>query len=286
MITHTPHPPTTLAATATTFGRVLTAYRHSPGLLAITLAAPAGMMLLFGFVFGGALAGTADAAAYRSYLTPGVLVLVAAMGLTATASTANADLNSGLTDRFRALPLPALSVPAGLALAETLTGGVALVVMSGIGWAAGWRIDATPAEILTAVALLLLFRFALSWAGICLGAVIRDEQMLQQTAPLIFGAVMFSNVFVPTETMPGPLRAFAEWNPVSAVVAALRELFGAPGAVAADAAWPLREPVAASAIWLSVALVVTVPVVLRQYGSARTTTSAAARRRRVPSTVR
>lgn len=261
--------PAFFTATATAFGRILSAYRHSPGLLAITLAAPAGMMLLFGFVFGGALAGTADAAAYRSYLTPGVLVLVAAMGLTATASTANADLNSGLTDRFRALPLPALSVPAGLALAETLTGGIALIIMSGIGAAAGWRINATPVEIVAAVALLLLFRFALSWAGICLGAVIRDEQMLQQTAPLIFGAIMFSNVFVPTETMPGPLRAFAEWNPISAVVAALRELLGAPGTMPADAAWPLREPVTASAVWLTAALAVTVPMVLRQYGSAR-----------------
>ncbi|MFI5717946.1 ABC transporter permease [Nocardia sp. NPDC051750] len=269
MNTLAPRSPSVSAATSTAFVRILSAYRHSPGLLAITLAAPAGMMLLFGFVFGGALAGTADAAAYRSYLTPGVLVLVAAMGLTATASTANADLHSGLTDRFRALPLPALSVPAGLALAETLTGGLALLIMAGIGLVAGWRIDATPAEILAAVILLLLFRFALSWAGICLGAVIRDEQMLQQTAPLIFGTIMFSNVFVPTETMPGPLRAFAEWNPISAVVAALRELFGAPGTVAGDAAWPLREPVTASAVWLVVALVVTVPVVLRQYGSAR-----------------
>lgn len=269
MTPHATQPPTVFSATATAFGRILAAYRHFPALLAITLAAPAGMMLLFGFVFGGALAGTADAAAYRSYLTPGVLVLVAAMGLTATAATANADLNSGLTDRFRALPLPALSVPTGLALAETLTGGLALVIMSGIGLAAGWRIDAGPAAILAAVALLLVFRFVLSWAGICLGAVVRDEQMLQQVAPLIFGAIMFSNVFVPTETMPGPLRAFAEWNPVSAVVAALRELFGAPGTVPGDAAWPLREPVAASAVWLTVALVVTVPVVLRQYGSAR-----------------
>lgn len=269
MTIRTARPPSAFAATATAFTRVLAAYRHSPGLLAITLAAPAGMMLLFGFVFGGALAGTADAAAYRSYLTPGVLVLVAAIGLTATAATANADLNSGLTDRFRALPLPALSVPAGLALAETLTGGIALIVMSGIGLAAGWRIDAAPAEILAAVALLLLFRFALSCAGICLGAVVRDEQMLQQLAPLVFGAIMFSNVFVPTETMPGALRVVAEWNPVSAIVAALRELFGAPGAVPADAAWPLQEPVTAAAVWLTAAVVVTVPMVRRQYGSAR-----------------
>ncbi|MGW0178974.1 ABC transporter permease [Nocardia sp. NPDC003345] len=265
----TPRPPTPAAAVRTAFVRILLSYKHSPGLLAITLAAPAGMMLLFGFVFGGALAGTADAAAYRSYLTPGVLVLVAAMGLVATATTANSDLSSGLTDRFRALPLPAVSVPAGLALAETVTGGLALLAMSGVGLAAGWRVDAGPGAVAGAVVLLLAFRFALGWAGICLGATIRDEQMLQQVAPLIFGTIMFSNIFVPTETMPAALRAIAEWNPVSAVVAALRELSGAPGVLAEGAAWPLREPVAAAWIWTGVLLLVTVPVAIRGYGSTR-----------------
>lgn len=260
--------PSTIAATALTFGRILSAYRHSPALLAVTLAAPAGMMLLFGFVFGGALSGGGDTAVYRSYLTPGVLVLVAAMGLAATASTANADLGSGLTDRFRALPLPGLSIPAGLALAETLTGGLALLIMSGIGLATGWRIDAGIGATVAAFALLLLFRFAIGWVGICLGVVIRDEQLLQQVAPLIFGTIMFSNVFVPTESMPGAVRAVAEWNPVSAIVAAVRDLFGAPGVIAEDAAWPLREPVAASLLWVVVILAVTVPVVLRQYGVA------------------
>ncbi|WP_327150185.1 ABC transporter permease [Nocardia sp. NBC_01329] len=259
--------PSTLSATAMTFGRILSAYRHSPALLAVTLAAPAGMMLLFGFVFGGALSGDGDTGAYRSYLTPGVLVLVSAMGLAATASTANADLNSGLTDRFRALPLPTFSIPAGLALAETLTGGLALLLMSGIGLAAGWRIDTGIGSATAAFAVLLLFRFAIGWVGICLGALVRDEQMLQQVAPLVFGTIMFSNVFVPTESMPGGVRAVAEWNPVSAIVAAVRDLFGAPGTVPEDAAWPLREPVAASLLWIAVILVVTVPVVLRQYGA-------------------
>ncbi|WP_328387265.1 ABC transporter permease [Nocardia sp. NBC_00416] len=267
--THTPHPPSVFAATGAAFGRILSVYRHSPGLLAITLAAPVGMMLLFGFVFGGALAGGADATAYRSYLTPGVLVLVAAMGLAATASTANADLASGLTDRFRALPVPAIAVPAGLALAETLTGGVALLIMSGIGLLAGWRIDAGFGATAAAFALLVLFRFALSWVGICLGTAIRDEQMLQQVAPLIFGTIMFSNVFVPTASMPGAVRAVAEWNPVSAVVAALRALFGAPEVAAEGAAWPLREPVAASLVWIAVTLAVTIPAVLRHYGATR-----------------
>ncbi|NUP25903.1 MAG: ABC transporter permease, partial [Nocardia sp.] len=143
------------------------------------------------------------------------------------------------------------------------------LLMSGIGLAAGWRIDAGVGATIGAFALLLLFRFAIGWVGICLGTVIRDEQMLQQVAPLIFGTIMFSNVFVPTESMPGAVRAVAEWNPVSAIVAAARELFGAPGAVTGDTAWPLREPIAASLLWITLILVVTAPVVLRRYGAMR-----------------
>lgn len=254
--------------TAVLFGRVLQNYRNTPGLFAITLAAPLGMMLLFGFVFGGALAGGSDAAAYRAYLLPGVLVLVAAMGLTSTASTANADLHSGFTDRLRALPLSPAAAPAGYALAETVVGVVALALMSGIGYLMGWRIDATFGEVAVAIALLLAFRCALSWLGIALGAAVRDEQMLQQTAPLIFGVIMFSNVFVPTASMPPVVATIAEWNPVSAIVAALRELLG--NDLLADAtgeAWPVQHPVAAATAWIAVLFALAVPTAIRRYAA-------------------
>ena len=262
-------PPTAPAATWVAYQRIVTMYRHAPGLLAAMLAAPIGMMLLFGFVFGGALSGDANAAEYRSYLTPGVLVLVAAMGLATTASTANSDLNSGLTDRFRALPLRPIAVPAGLALAETVAGCIALVVMAAVGYLAGWRIDADAGELATAVLLLVVFRFALSWIGICLGVAVRDERILQQVAPLIFGTIMFSNIFVPTESMPGALRAIAEWNPISSVVAALRTLFGSGGTIPADAAWSLQHPVLMSFLWSAVLLAITIPTALRTYTTAR-----------------
>ncbi|WKG07290.1 ABC transporter permease [Nocardia sp. PE-7] len=252
---------------AVLFGRVLQNYRNSPGLFPITLAAPLGMMLLFGFVFGGALAGGGDATAYRAYLVPGVLVLVAAMGLTSTASTANADLHSGFTDRLRALPLSPAAAPAGFAMAETVIGVVALVLMSGIGYLLGWRVDATLGDVAVAIALLLAFRCALSWLGIALGAAIRDEQMLQQTAPLIFGTIMFSNVFVPTATMPPVVAAIAEWNPVSALVAALRELLGADLPDAAGGAWPMQHPVAAATGWIAVLFAVAVPITIRRYAA-------------------
>nr|WP_264293401.1 ABC transporter permease [Rhodococcus rhodochrous] len=98
-----------------------------------------------------------------------------------------------------------------------------------------------------------------------LGVSIRDEQVLQQCAPMIFGTIMFSNIFVPTDTMPVVVRQIAEWNPVSAVVGALRELLSAPAPVPADAAWPLHHPVWSAFGWCVVLLVVTVPLAVRRY---------------------
>ncbi|MFD6895830.1 ABC transporter permease [Rhodococcus sp. NPDC060086] len=259
----------TVAAARVVFGRTVAAYRHSPALLVVSLAAPLGMVVLFGYVFGGSLAGSADPAEYRSYLMPGVFVLVAALGLMGTASTANADMSSGLTDRLRALPIARAGVPTGLALAETVIGAVALSVMMGIGYLVGWRIDAPAGDIVLAIVLLFAFRAALGWLGLLLGMAIRDEQLLQQAAPMIFGLIMFSNVFTPTEAMPSVVRAIAEWNPISSVVAALRELFGSGTAVAADSAWPMHHPVAAAFGWIALILAVTVPVAVKRYGAQR-----------------
>ncbi len=215
-----PHPTVnTVTAARVVFGRTMATYRHSPALFAVSLAAPLGMVVLFGYVFGGTLAGDADPSAYRSYLMPGVFVLVAALGLMATASTANTDLSSGLTDRFRALPIARSGVPTGLALAETVIGVVALAAMMGVGYLVGWRIDAPVGDVALAIVLLFAFRSALSWLGILLGIAIRDEQVLQQAAPMIFGLIMFSNVFTPTERCrPSSARSrngirSARWSP-------------------------------------------------------------------------
>jgi ABC-2 type transport system permease protein len=249
------------------FVRHVQVYRHAPGLLLITLAAPLGMLLLFGYVFGGSLAGSGDAQVYRAFLVPGVFVLVAAMGLTATAMSANADVRSGLTDRFRSLPMSSRSVPGGLAAAETATGVLAFVLMGAVGLLVGWRIDAGVSRALLAVVLLVAVRFVLSWLGILLGLAVRNEQMVQQLAPLIFGTVMLSNVFTPTDRMPDGIRQFVEWNPISAITSALRELFGNAGAASpsTDLALPLQHPVLAAFIWCAALLAIAVPLATRRY---------------------
>jgi ABC-2 type transport system permease protein len=249
------------------FLRHVQVYRHLPALLLVTLAAPLGMLLLFGYVFGGSLAGPGDAGAYRAFLVPGVFVLVAAMGLTATAMTANSDLRSGLTDRFRSLPMTSRSVPGGLALAETVIGMAAFVLMGGVGWLVGWRIEAGVGRALLGVLLLVTVRFVLSWLGILLGLSVRNAQMVQQLAPLIFGSVMLSNVFTPTDRMPNGIRQVVEWNPISAITSALRTLFGnlPEAAPSSHLALPLAHPVAAAFLWCAVLLAVAMPLATRRY---------------------
>ncbi|WP_147918803.1 ABC transporter permease [Ruania zhangjianzhongii] len=249
-----------------TLTRNLLVYRHQPALLAVTLAAPLGMMVLFGFVFGGSLSG-GEGEAYRAFMVPGMFVLVAAMGVIATASTANADLRAGITDRFRSLPISSVAVPHGLALAETIAGTVSLALMGGVGLLAGWRIEGGATDAALALLILIAARWALSWLGIAIGVTVRNEQMLQQIAPLIFGLVMLSNVFVPTQTMPVILRQIAEWNPVSSFVEAVRQLFGNAVPLPADAALPLQHPVATSLVWLGVLTLLSVPIVVRSYRS-------------------
>ncbi len=244
--------------------RNLLVYRHQPGLLAITLIAPLGMMLLFGFVFGGSLSG-GDGDAYRAYIVPGMFVLVSAMGLVATASTANMDLHSGVTDRFRSLPISPGAVPFGLVLAETVAGIAALALMAPVALAVGWRIESSVGAAALAVGVVILARWTFSWLGILVGVSVSSQQMLQQVAPLIFGSVMLSNVFVPTETMPVVIRQIAEWNPASAFVEAVRELFGNAMTQPADVAWPLQHPVAASLIWVTALTAVSVPAAIRGF---------------------
>jgi ABC-2 type transport system permease protein len=254
-----------------TFVRTMQMYRAAPALLFVTLLAPIGMLLLFGYVFGGSLAKGQgiSGTTYRAYLIPGVFVLVAAMGMIATAASANTDRRSGLTDRFRSLPMSATSVPAGLALAEVVTGGIALLLMAGVGWLVGWRIAGGLGHAVLAIVLLLLFRYVLSWLGIMLGVGVRDEQMLQQLAPLVFGFIMLSNVFTPTALMPSGVRQAVEWNPMSAVISGVRQLFGNAPPAGSDVAWPLRHPVAAGFFWCVALLAIAVPGAVRNYRTPR-----------------
>ena len=185
------------------------------------------LLLVFGFLFGGAIEvpGGGD---YLDYLLPGMFTLSMMFGVEATMLAVAQDTKRGITDRFRSMPISSVAVPLGRCGADLLNSAVQLVVLMVGGLLVGWRIDNGAGHAMLAVALLLWLRFAMLWIGIYLGVTLRGEGAQMAVQVLIWPLVFLSNVFVAPETMPGWLGFLAQWNPVSATAAAARELFGNP----------------------------------------------------------
>jgi ABC-2 type transport system permease protein len=248
-------------------GRHLLRVRRAPGLFVLTQAMPLILLVFFGYVFGSALTLPGEGG-YRSYLLPGLFTAVAAGGLMTGMIQAAQDTQRGVTDRFRTLPISRAAVPLAQAAADVLVTAVGLVPLALLGRAMGWRVEAGAGGVLGAYGLLLLFRFATCWTGIHLGLLLRNEEAAAQLASASFVLQLISGAYVPTSGMTGWLRAVAEWNPLSAVAAACRELFGGPAARLADApgaAWPMVHPVAASVGWSLALLAVFVPLAIRRH---------------------
>ncbi|MFG2089417.1 ABC transporter permease [Spirillospora sp. NPDC048824] len=245
-------------------GRELSRLRREPGELVAALIFPAVMVVLFGYVFGSAIA-VPGGGNYREYLMPGLFAMVTFTAAMTVTMRVAADASRGVMDRFRSMPMARSAVPFGQTGADVLGGALGMAIMAAAGLAAGWRAHNGLWPAAEAFLLLALMRYALSWAGCYLGLVVGSEETADQLLPLVFPAAMLSNSFVPTGGMPAPLRAVADWNPVSALTAACRELFGNPGAPAGDAAWPLVHPVAATLGWSLLLLAVFVPLSVRTY---------------------
>ncbi|MEU1349480.1 ABC transporter permease [Streptomyces sp. NPDC005775] len=243
-------------------GRHLQRIKAAPGVLILTQTMPITMLLFFGYVFGSALAVPGQE--YRAFLVPGLLAATAANGVMTGMFQSAQDCHRGVMDRLRTLPMSRSAVPFGQTAADALTTAVGLVPLMLVGLAVGWRIEGGPAAALGAFGLLLLFRFATSWVGCWLGLLIRNEEAAGQLGASTFVLPLLSSAYIPTGNLPGWLRTLAEWNPISAVAAAARDLFG-NAAPAADAAWPVAHPVAGTLLWSAVLLAVAVPLTVRSY---------------------
>ncbi|MFE3602669.1 ABC transporter permease [Streptomyces sp. NPDC059096] len=243
-------------------GRHLQRIRHAPGVVILTQTMPINMLLFFGYVFGSALAMPGEQ--YRAYLVPGVLAATAAGGLMTGMFQASHDAQRGVTDRFLSLPMSRVAVPLGQTLADLLTTLVGIVPLLLVGLAVGWRVETGVTGAVGAVGLLLLFRFATAWIGTYVGLLVRNEEIAGQLGAATFVLPLLSNAYIPAEGLPGWLRTAAEWNPISAVAAGVRDLCG-NAAPAADAAWPTAHPVAGSLLWSLVLLGLFVPLAVRRY---------------------
>jgi ABC-2 type transport system permease protein len=254
----------TFADGLTLVGRELGRLRQEPGELVAALIFPAIMVVLFGYVFGSAIQvpGGGD---YREYLMPGLFSMVTFTAVMGVMARMAADASRGVMDRFRSMPMARLAVPFGQTGADSLVGLPLLALMVGTGLLVGWRPHRGLIPTAEAFLLMMLLRYALSWVGVYMGLVVRNEQLVNQLVPLFLPFTVVSNSFVPTGGMPGWLRLLADWNPVSAITAASRKLFGNPGAPSGDVAWPLAHPVAAVLLWSAALLVVFVPLSVRTY---------------------
>lgn len=246
--------------------RHLTKLRHDPAGIALTLGAPVVLVIIFGYIFGSAIS-VPGGANYREFLLPGLLAMTAANVLPSMIGAAR-DSTRGVVDRFRSLPIARVAVPFGQATALTLYGLGSFVLMGLCGLAVGWRIERGAGYAIGALALVAAFQFAATWVGMYLGLVIGNEETAAQASILPVPVTMLSNVFVPTAGMPAWLRAIADWNPISALAAALRELFGNP-TTPANGTWPLLHPVLASVCWLALLLAIFMPLCAARYARAR-----------------
>ena len=256
---------TTLTDSLVVAQRNLVKIQRVPELLVFTTLSPIMFVLLFAYVFGGAIAG-GDPQQYREFLMAGIFAQTVIFGATTTGAGLADDVQKGIIDRFRSLPMAPSAVLTGRTLSDVVNNVIVLVVMSLTGLLVGWRIHTSALEALGGYVLLLLFAYAISWVMAWVGLLIPSVEVLNQAAFIVIFPITFlANTFVPLESLPGPLETFAEWNPVSAITQAARELFGNTALVAPSDAWPLQHPVSYTLIWVVIILAVFVPLTNLQY---------------------
>ena len=220
--------------------------REPEQLLDVTIQ-PVIFVLLFTYVFGSAI-HLAGGGSYHQFLISGMFGMTMAGTAPGTAVGMTTDMSTGLIDRFRALPISRAAVLAGRTMSDLATQVLGIVVLSATGLAVGWRIEHGIGDALLAAGLALLFAFAMTWVGACAGMLLRSPETAQAMGFIFFLPLSFvSNAFVPTQGFPAWLRDFANWNPMSAVAAACRNLFG--GNVPTPDAWPMQHPELAVLIW-------------------------------------
>lgn len=220
--------------------RELAHWARQPVQVLVGLVFPVMLLLMFGYLVGGGREVTGD---YLGYLVPGMLALTMAFGLEGTMLAVTQDLNKGVIDRFRSMPMANGAVLVGRSAADMLQSAAGLVVLIAVGHALGWRTHGGAAAFLGAVGLLLLFRFAMLWIGIHLALVAGKPELVQAVQILVWPVGFLSNAFAAPEAMPGWLGTAVQWNPMSQTATAVRDLFGGPGGepghVWAAVAWPL-----------------------------------------------
>ncbi|MGY4908486.1 ABC transporter permease [Micromonospora aurantiaca (nom. illeg.)] len=244
-------------------GRNMRHVVRAPEEIIIYFSLPIMFVLVFGYVFGSGMS-VPGAGSYREFLLPGVFVMTMLYGLGATASAIAVDTGRGVVDRFRSLPMARSALLSGRAGADLVRACLEMTTLVVCGLLVGWQWREGTGPALAAVALILLLRVAMTWVGILFGLLVPNPDTVAVVVfPLAFPLTALSNVFVAPELMPDWLGAIAAWNPLSATVAAARDLFGNPG-LSGDS-WPARHALELAIAWPLALIAVAAPAAVRRY---------------------
>ena len=237
-----------------------------PEVLVFVLLSPIMFVLLFAYVFGSAIDVPGNVS-YREYLIAGIFAQTVVFGATFTGAGLAEDMQKGIINRFRSLPMSRSAVLVGRTASDIFYNVLSIVIMALTGLLVGWRIRGSVLDAVAGFALLLLFAYAFSWIMAFIGLIVPSVEVINNASFMVIMPLTFiSNAFVPIEDFPGPLKAFAEWNPVSTVTQAARELFGnVLPASTESSAWAMQHPVAYTLIWIVAIIAIFAPLSIARF---------------------
>jgi ABC-2 type transport system permease protein len=245
--------------------RNLIKIRRVPDLLVFSTMSPIMFILLFAYVFGSAI--HPPGISYREFLIPGIFAQTVIFGATITGSGLAEDMQKGIIDRFRSLPMSRSAVLVGRTGSDVINNVLVITIMSVTGLLVGWRIRSSVGEAIVGFLLLLAFAYAMSWIMALVGLIVPSPEVVNNASfMIIFPLTFIANTFVPTNGFPSVLRTIADWNPVSAVTQAARQLFGNTGSRPLPShPWSLHHPILYTLLWVVGVLAAFVPLSVRQY---------------------
>ncbi len=255
-VTHASRPFGIVRHSLTLTWRNLVKLKHQPEQLIDLTLQPILFIVMFVYLFGGAIEGSTKD--YLQFVLPGILVQTVVFASLGTGVALCEDISKGVFDRFRSLPISRFTPLAGAALGDVCRYVVSIAIVFGFGSAIGFRVRTDAFSVLAAVGLVLVFAFAMSWIFVVLGVTMKNPRSVQGTAmligfPLTFGA----NIFARTETMPGWLQAWVDVNPVSHLTSAVRALLIDDGSVGGHAV--------ATLLWAAAIFAVFAPLAVNRY---------------------
>ncbi|MGH2655769.1 MAG: ABC transporter permease [Actinomycetota bacterium] len=247
--------------------RNLIKIRRVPEILIWTTMSPIMFVLLFALVFGNAI--EVPGVDYKEFLIAGIFAQTVLFGSTFTGAGLADDITKGIIDRFRSLPMSRSAVLMGRTASDIVYNAISIFVMTITGLIVGWRIHTGAFEAISGFIILLVFAYAVSWIMAYVGLKVSSVEVVQNASFMfIFPLTFVANTFVRQDLLPGPLKTFAEWNPVSAVAQAVREAFGNTGTLPEPDVWSLAHPVAYTFIWVAIILAIFIPLSVRQFRKA------------------